>query len=185
IVTAPTPAPTATVTPFPTPTLVAPPIGPVPADCERSPTGPQVGESSPGGGVSAVGDGSVWVDGFVGGSPATISITGDMNGAYSAWGWPVHIALAFKNPFSAVVTLAGSDVRSGAPLWLSFARGGGDTPPAPSFIIDPQQEQGLIMSGDSQAVWWNGTMYLPGSGCYALNASWQGGGWGNLFAAGR
>jgi hypothetical protein len=178
IVTVRTPAPTPTVTPFPTPTLVAPPIGPVPADCARSSTGPQVGVLSPTEGVSAVGGPSVWVDGFVVSSPATISIAYDMNGAYSAWGWPVYTALAFKDPFTAVVTLTGSDVRTGAPLWWSFS----NAPPAPSFTIDPQKQG---HSGGSGALWWTGTLYLPGSGCYVLSTSWPGGGWTVHFAAGH
>jgi hypothetical protein len=182
LATAPTPGPTATVTPFPMPTLVAPPVGPVPADCAQSPTSPSVG-LPPGKGISAVGGGPVWVDGFVEGvPPATLAISPDTPSAYTAWGWPVEIVLVYKDPFTAVVRLTGSDVRTGAPLWWSFV-GPFYTPPDPSVTFDPQQQQ--ITSGGGGAVWWYGKLYLPGSGCYVLSASWPGRSWTVHFAAGR
>ncbi|HEV2459931.1 MAG TPA: hypothetical protein VGS80_16355, partial [Ktedonobacterales bacterium] len=127
-------------------------------------------------------DGTVWMDGFVEGLPATIALSPDTPSAYTAWGWPASIELAFKDTATAVVMLTGSDVRTRAPLWWSFPSTT-NIPPLPSFTFDPQQQG--ARSGGLGAVWWTGTLYLPGSGCYVLSASWPDGSWTVHFAAGR
>jgi hypothetical protein len=182
----PTPMPaTPTPSPFPTPTLVAPPLGAIPGTCTPSPTGPPRG-----GGHTityAAGAGPVWVDGFDG-PTAIISIARDAAGPYSEYGWPVDTALALKGPFNEAVTLRGSDLRTGAPLWFSLTNAGPETGlVVPLVTVDPQQS---IDSIDSTArwwngLWWNGLLYLPGAGCYTLQASWSDGGWRITFAAGR
>lgn len=179
----PSPVPTAvpatpTPSPFPTPTLVAPPLGAIPTNCAPSPTGPGVGGF--GGVIYAAGAGPVWVDGFHG-STAIISITRDATGPYTEYGWPVFTALALKRPFDEAVTLRGTDLSTGDPLWFSLAVSPA-SPLTPLVIADPQQ---FVESGDSTARWWSGGMYLPGAGCYTLQASWQGGGWQITFAAGQ
>ena len=98
----------------------------------------------------------------------------------------MYTALAMKDPFEEPVTVRGSDLHTGAPLWFTMT--GNDGPAtgviAPQMtVVDPQQ---FFDSGGSGAHWWNGMMYLPGAGCYTLQASWPGGsGWTVHFAAGR
>lgn len=176
----PTPIVTPTPSPFPTPTLVAPPLGPIPTNCAPSPTGPPVGGG--GGLIYAAGSGPVWVNGFDG-QTAIISVARDTTGPYSEYGWPVRIALALKHPFEQAVTLRGSDLRTGAALWFTLTNAGPKTGlVVPLITVDPQQSFDSI---DSTSYWWNGMMYLPGAGCYTLQASWQGGGWQITFAAGQ
>jgi hypothetical protein len=172
-----TPAPT----PYPTPTLVPPALGPPPADCPSSTGAPDVG-GFPNQLTYAVGGPDVWVDGFESAHAAT-SITRDATGPYTQWGWPVAVALVLKDPFHATVTVVGHDTRTHSPLWWAFPGDDGSTVLAPTFTIDPQQMNSW--SADSTSKWWNGTLYLPGVGCYTLKASWSGGGWTETFAAGQ
>jgi hypothetical protein len=168
-------------TPFPTPTPFAPPLGPIPTTCAPSATQPSVGGIP--NGATAVGAGSVWLDAFDG-ARATIAITRDASDPYSLYGWPIPIALAFKSGFTQPVTLRGDSLADGHPLWLRF--GDPDGTPVPLFTLDPGDAQGLGVNGDSTGTrWWNGTLYLPGSGCFALEASWPGGQWRTVFAAGH
>jgi hypothetical protein len=41
------------------------------------------------------------------------------------------------------------------------------------------------MGGVGEFSIWFDVLYLPGAGCYTLQASWPGGGWIVNFAAGR
>jgi hypothetical protein len=171
----PTPVPaTPTPSPFPTPTLVAPPLGAIPDNCAPSPTGPAIGGYGGNTIIYAAGSGPVWVNGFDG-RTAIISITLDADGPYTQYGWPVFAWLAVKFPFNEVVTLRGSDLRTSAPLWFTTTEYGPETF-TPLLTVNPLQ---------STVQWWNGTMWLPGAGCYSLQASWQGGGWRITLAAGR
>jgi hypothetical protein len=103
----------------------------------------------------------------------------------------VGIALDLTDPFDAAVTLVAYNSATHSPLWWAFAVNDGYvvaaayTAPMVNFTIDPQQDQGLDWSDDGASKWWNGTVYLPGAGCYTLKASWPGGGWMATFAAGR
>lgn len=167
-------------TPFPTPTPFAPPLGPVPTSCTPSATQPSVG----GFGATAVGSGSVWVDAFDS-ARATVAITRDASDPYSPYGWPIPFALAFKSGFTQPVTLRGESLADGHPLWFTF-NGAEEMTPVPLFTLDPGDARGLNVSSDrTGAHWWNGSLYLPGSGCFALEASWPGGQWRAVFAAGR
>lgn len=172
-------------TPFPTPTPFTPPLGPVPASCAPSATQPSVGGIP--NGATAVGSGSVWLDAFDG-ARATIAIARDASDAYSLYGWPIRFALAFKSGFTQPVTLRGESLADGHPLWILFGDpiGDPDGTPVPVFTLDPGDAQSLGVNGDSTGTrWWNGSLYLPGSGCFALEASWPGGQWRAVFAAGR
>lgn len=168
-----------------TPTAVSPhggpPIGPIPTTCGASPTADPVGPPTIG---RAVGAGPVWVDGFDGGA-AIIHIARHATGTYTSNGWPVPIALAFKRPFSATVTVDAEVVPGFAPLWFSFQGPNGGTSPSAGFTLDPQHDQNLSPSWDDTATFWFGTLFLPGAGCYALDANWSSGSWSKLFAAGE
>lgn len=171
---------TAETTPTPASPFGDPPIGPMPTNCATSPTADPVGPPTAG---RAVGADPVWVDGFDGGA-ATISIPNHATGPYASDGWPVQIALVFKRPFSATVTLDGVSPTTFAPLSFSFHGPDGGTPPSAGFALDPHNVQDLYSSWDDTSAFWFGTLFLPGAGCYALSASWSGGGWRADFAAG-
>jgi hypothetical protein len=168
-------------TPTPGTAFVGPPIGPMPTVCNTSPTRQPVGPPTAG---NAVGADPVWVDGFDG-ATAAIDIAAHATGPYTSRGWPVLIVLAFKHPFSAKVALEGESLPAQTPLWLSFQGPNGGTPPSVGFTMDPQEQQNLYPSGDSTAAFWFGSLFLPGAGCYALDARWDGSNWRAIFAAGH
>jgi hypothetical protein len=196
LVFAPAPLLSPTATPFPiaaplpTAALVAPSLGSAPADCRSSAATSLTVVGIPNQRTYAVGGPDVWVGGFDS-ARAVMSITRDVTDQYSQWGWPVGIALDLRDPFHAPVTLVAHDSATNSPLWWAFAVNDGYvvaaayTVPVATFTIDPQQDQGLDWSDDGASKWWNGTLYLPGAGCYTLRASWPGGGWTATFAAGR
>ncbi|HKT37177.1 MAG TPA: hypothetical protein VJR48_02330, partial [Ktedonobacterales bacterium] len=54
---------------------------------------------------------------------------------------------------------------------------------APLATIDPAH--GLAHTRDARWDIWSGVLYLPGAGCYIVQANWPGNGWFVDFAAGR
>jgi hypothetical protein len=183
-----TPFPTSA--PVPTAALAAPSLGSAPTDCPSSTATSLPIVGIPNQRTYAVGGPDVWVGGFDS-ARAVMSISRDATDQYSQWGWPLGIALDLKGSFHAPVTLVAFDAATNSPLWWAFAVNedyvvpAAYTVPAPAFTIDPQQDQGLTWRDDGTAKWWDGTLYLPGAGCYTLHASWQGGGWTATFAAGQ
>lgn len=173
----PTPVP-ATPTPSPnlTPTLIAPSIGPAPSNC---PPGSPPVEFSPA--VSpGIGGSDVWLVGPVTGPRSTARIGLLPPNVYTQFGWPVQIPVLVKVGFAQTISLRGHDLHTGYALWLTP---GPPEAAMPALTIDP----GQLQSSTSDGQWriWFGVMYLPGAGCYALHASWPGGGWTVNFAAGR
>ncbi|HEV2458621.1 MAG TPA: hypothetical protein VGS80_09665 [Ktedonobacterales bacterium] len=99
---------------------------------------------------------------------------------YPLFGWPVQVLVLVKADFTPPFILFGRDLRTGYALWLTTDP---NEAPAPIFNIDPSQ----IPARTSDGQWriWFGVLYLPGAGCYTLQASWLAGGWTVHFAAGR
>jgi hypothetical protein len=177
---------TPTPSPYPTPTLVSvPALGPVPADC---PPGSLLVDFDPAASIPGVGGPDVW---FVAGalvgahgkpfpSRATAALGELSPSDYTPFGWPVQMLVLVKPDFTQTITIVGRDLRTGYALWLA---GDQNETATPTFTIDPSQPHG----GTSDGQWsiWFGVLYLPGAGCYTLQASWTGGSWTVHFAAGR
>jgi hypothetical protein len=185
-------APPPTVTPYPTPTLVAPAVGSVPANC---PPGDPLVDFAPTAFIPGVRGGDVWVVGLVGpdgkavsGQRATAKIGGPqaINSAYTSAGWPIQIMVLAKTDFAQTVTITGRDLRTGYSLWFSpdSNNPGAIAEAAPIATIDFSASTGPSTS-DGQWKIWFGVLYLPGAGCYTLQANWPGDGWVVNFAAGR
>ena len=184
-------APPPTVTPYPAPTLIAPAIGSVPANCSPGDT---LVDFAPTAIIPGVGGTDVWAVGFVGadgkavaGQRATAKIGGPqpINSAYTSAGWPIQIMVLAKTDFAQTVTITGRDLRTSYSLWFSPDSNNPDAiaEAAPVVTIDFSQS----MSGTTDGQWkiWFGVLYLPGAGCYTLQANWPGDGWVVNFAAGR
>ena len=166
--------------PYPTPTLNVPAVGPVSANCppETPPVDFSSGETVPG-----VGGSDVWF------------IASDRNGKhddvelppgnYTLAGWPVPVMVYIKHGFTQTITLTGHDLLTGYNLWLSLdaTSPGSIAETAPLATINPGQD--LAHSIDAQWDIWSGVLYLPGAGCYIVQANWPGNGWIIDFAAGR
>ncbi len=55
--------------------------------------------------------------------------------------------------------------------------------PSTTGVLDPQAANPVPMRPHWNE--WISRLFLPGAGCYALDATWRGGGWSIPFAAGR
>lgn len=178
VVATPVPA-SPTPSPYPTPTLIAPAVGLTPRDC---PPGPPLISFDPAAVGPGVGGRDVWLTAPFIEPRSTVFISLESPSSYTPYGWPVPLQIYIRPGLSGLITLTGSDLRTRYALWLS----GDDPNPQPAVpvvTIDPTQ----IPSQTIDGLWkiWFGALYLPGAGCYALQASWPGGGWRITFAAGR
>lgn len=169
-----------TPVPYPTPTLNVPAVGPVSANClpETPPVDFSSSETVPG-----VGGSGVW---FIASDRS--GKRGDVElppGNYTLAGWPVPVMVYIKHGFTQPITLMGHDLLTGYSLWLSpdATSPGSLADAAPLATINPGQ--GLAHTSDAQWDIWSGVLYLPGAGCYIVQANWPGNGWTIDFAAGR
>ncbi|HEY7339345.1 MAG TPA: hypothetical protein VH591_00570 [Ktedonobacterales bacterium] len=164
--------------PYPTPTLDVPAIGTVAATC--APETPLVdfgaGETSAGAGGP-----DVW---FIASSakPGYVQLP---QSNYTQTGWPVPVTVFIRHGFAQTITLTGHDLTTGYSLWLSpdANNPGSIAKAAPLATIDPAQS--LAHTRDARWDIWSGVLYLPGAGCYIIQANWPGNGWFIDFAAGR
>ncbi len=166
--------------PYPTPTLNVPAVGPVSANCppETPPVDFSSGETVPG-----VGGSGVWfIASNRNGKRDDVELP---PGNYTLAGWPVPVMVYIKHGFTQTITLTGHDLLTGYNLWLSpdATSPGSIAETAPLATINPGQ--GLAHTIDAQWDIWSGVLYLPGAGCYIVQANWPGNGWTIDFAAGR
>lgn len=185
------PLATATPSPFPTPTLITPAIGSVPASC---PPSTRLVDFAPTATIPGVGGSDIWMVGLVGpggypiagqratakiGAPSRIIVS------YTPYGWPFGIMVLARSDFAETVTITGQDLRTGHDLWFSPEANARNTAVETAPILTIDFSQPAAGSSDGQWKIWFGVLYLPGAGCYTLQANWPGGGWVANFAAGR
>jgi hypothetical protein len=182
----PTPMPaTPTPSPYPTPTLASvPAVGPVPADC---PPGSPLVDFSSGYTFPGIGGAEVWLVAGLFVAPQGVAVEPQATAHlgsfglsdYTLFGWSVQVEVFVTLSLTNTITVTGRDLRTGYPLWLRP----GVEAATPILTVDPSQ----IPNSSSDGQWriWFGDLYLPGAGCYTLQASWLGGGWTVHFAAGR
>ncbi len=127
--------------------------------------------------TGAVGAAPFWIGGFVD-PQATIrlGIAGDPHVPY---GWHGALSWTAQPGFTSKVTVSGANMSGGGPLW--FQASGGT---AHLAVLDP-----LVAPTQpaSSANWATGNflVFVPRGGCYALRATWPGGSWQIIFAAGN
>lgn len=164
--------------PFPTPTLNVPTIGTVSATC--APGTPLV-DFSAGETVAGAGGSDVWFT-ATSARPGYVQLP---QSNYTVAGWPVPVTVFIRHGFGQTVTLTGHDLTTGYNLWLSpDANNPGSIAEAtPLATIDPTR----VLAHTRDARWdvWSGVLFLPGAGCYIVQANWPGNGWSIDFAAGR
>jgi hypothetical protein len=187
----PTPQPTPTPSPYPSPTLIAPAMGPVPPNC---PPSASLVPFAPDAIIPGAGGPDVWLvagEFYFSGPPsakamphAIAHLGAPPRSAYTPYGWPVMVQVLVTSGFTQAITVTGTDLHTGYPLWLAPGPNPVPEGAAPIFTTNPRQPEGS--TGDAQQSWniWFGALYLPGAGSYTLQASWHGGGWTVHFAAG-
>jgi len=164
--------------PYPTPTLAVPAIGTIAATC--APETPLV-DFSAGETVAGAGGPDVWFT-ATSEKPGYVQLP---QSNYTQAGWPVPVTVFIRHGFAQSITLTGHDLTTGYSLWLSpdANNPGSIAEAAPLATIDPAH--GLAQTRDASWDIWSGVLYLPGAGCYIVQANWPGNGWFVDFAAGR
>jgi hypothetical protein len=142
---------------------------------------------------SAIGTASVLLGGFVGPYATMLLGRAASNEAYgwtapySRYGWPAPIGLIVSSNITGPVTLAGWDDRTGYPLWFGFIVAGTWGAPqviAPIYTLNPSNPVVPVGGSTVGEEFWYGYAFLPGAGCYTLEAMWPGGSWQITVSAG-
>jgi hypothetical protein len=189
------------VLPAPAPPLIAPTpvpgvsgvptLGPAPTSCDAEP--PALTNDFPPQ-EQAIGHSPVLLGGFIGPyaklslGPSASAMAYNWAAPYTPYGWPAPVGLILRGQISGPVTLSGSDPRTGHPLWFGFVVAGEWGPPTqvvPRFVLDPAHPSPPAGGLTDTETFWYGYAFLPGAGCYTLDATWPGGSWHILVSAGR
>ncbi len=152
--------------------------GPMPQAqaCSASP----VGNTS-----SELGTAPVWVTGFSG-PYATLYLADAvvMPTSPNLLGFPVTIQVDVPANYKSEITLSGMELSNDMGITFGFSP---YNEQVSHLILNTQSRDGwpysIVVDG-SLRVAWNITMFLPVADCYMLKASWPGGHWGTIFAAG-
>lgn len=128
-------------------------------------------------GSEALGNAPVWVASFDGtAARPTVYFDEQYYRAFTSSGWAWHVLLIAQAGTAGTIELRGSDQRRGAALRLG---------------TDTAETTTALTFAAAQPVWsvgrwleWPAWIFLPGAGCYTLDARWPGGSWRLVFAAG-
>lgn len=189
------PHPTATATPSPSPTftpsataipgpLPAPqPLGAPPTSCPASPSPPQTlnfpnGFGTYTGDVRLRGSAIVWIP-----EPSFPTVVHlEPHGAIT---WPTLAIVWELGPDATdVVSVQATNVQTGAVLW--WVHGAPPDLASQALVLDADVPGPATYTGVPAAGWqeFESSLLIPQAGCYALTASWAGGSWRLVFAAG-
>lgn len=147
---------------------------PVPFEC---PAGVMPGRTR------QIGNFPVWLSGF--GQPNTVlHLPSTFVSDLKNWsGWVVNFQVKVKLRYTNLILLSIDDVyHLSTPLLRDPSDGSHDS----RIIINPTTPQHVLgPTGQREIRSWDISLYLPGAGCYMLNASWEEGNWEVIFAAGK
>jgi len=122
----------------------------------------------------AIGQDPLWLSGFATQQPlGSASVHLDPN-ATSPNGYMVPILWSMQAYFTEPITVVGSSVDSSQSDILQF-----DPQQQPVLFIDPSTAD----TTTNDWLQWHSAIYIPTSGCYAIHAAWDTGGWTAYFAA--
>lgn len=153
------------------------PLGPMPNRCAGS-TRPRrlIPAFGP-----VIGTSPLW--GALFGAPghlAHLAVLIDTAAPTTPYGWGYKVTWIVRRAFSGRVTLRGTALGSGRPLWFGVA-----IRRAVRTLTITARYPSRVGTG---SIAWAGIpdeVYVPAAGCYALHASWHGGSWTRIVAAGR
>ena len=121
----------------------------------------------------AVGATPLWAIGPLGAQPFPVTGPPEVTGP----GTRVKVLWVLEPQQEASVTLRGSNLADGTPLWFELA----GAPPATEAVFDPRAPGIPVQHGQWRE--WPSYLYAPVAGCYVLEARWPGGSWRLMFAA--
>ena len=165
--------PTQTLAPYPTPTASTPTaLTPPLRDCPAS----QATRADLPDGMPVIGHTPVW-------STLSTPIHIPSYDTYTRFGWTWKIIWEVGPSYKGAVALRGVNLQNGAPLWFQFAA---DDPTTTTTtpLLDPRHPNHPVSVVGEDWVEWGSYVYLPMTGCYAIEASWPSGSWRVTFAAG-
>ena len=153
-------------------------LGPAPLDC------PALSETHPfeyRGAPRAAGSSPLLVIGF--GGPNAI-LTNFKHAQPPEIGWYKQIILLTKTNYAGTITLRGSEMRDGTPIWFGVRPN--NQGPITTFSLIPLNT-GISNHTGSDEEWGLSTasLYIPRAGCYFLIATWSEGSWIVYFSAGQ
>jgi len=177
-----TPIAGATVIPWNPNTPIANVLDPPPQACPSAnvPQDPDSVDSPYG---NRVGGPPLWVMGFAGYFEAIATLTSFTRANPPKYGWARQVTLMLDGNAEGPVMLQGARLQDGTPLLFSDPNSGQD--PTTFLTLNPgissvSNPDGGLIGGIALI-----SLYIPASGCYYLKASWAGGSWEAIFAAGR
>lgn len=125
----------------------------------------------------------IWLSGL-GGANTILHLQPNFVSHTQDWqGWIIHFQVNVKMRYTSLILLTIIDVNHiSSPLLLDPTNGTHTW----RIVLNPSKPQHSIgTSGNKYIGTWDMSLYLPGAGCYALNAAWAEGSWEDIFAAGR
>lgn len=147
-------------------------LGKAPRDCPGTLTRERVGSYGP-----AYGGDGVWAGIYA--ELEAPNILHGLDAPLTSDGWRLKVLWIVDPDHPARITLAGSETTRSWPI--EFQIGGTSSVKSTSPVLDPDHPS--IPLQDEFANF-PSYIYLVGSGCYQLGASWESGGWGLEFAFG-
>jgi hypothetical protein len=111
---------------------------------------------------------------------ATLPALIPLRAGYTQYGWAWKIIWEVGPKFTHTVTLHGTNVRTSTSLLFQV-----DDSPTTSPVLDPGYPGHLHAAFGDDWAEWGSYVFLPGTGCYSMEAMWPGGHWLVYFAAGN
>ncbi len=174
-----TPIAGTTVIPWNPNTPVSSVLNPAPATCPSS-DAPQDPDSTDFTYGSRVGELPLWVMGFRGVPTRLIGFT---RANLPQYGWVHQVTLLLADNADSPVMLQGEHLKDGTPILFS----GPSSQQHPTTFLTLRLDDTSIPNTEDtiRAGIQSISLYIPTAGCYSLKASWAGGSWEVLFAAGQ
>lgn len=178
----PSPSPTVAATIVPGPQPAAQPLGPPPSSCPASPQ-PQTmsfpnGFGSYDNGVRFFGKDIVWIP-----EPSFPTVAHLEPHGYTQW--PALAVVWELGPDATdAVSVRVTNTQTGAVLWWIYG-----APPnlsSQTLVLDADAPGPAMYTGVPEKSWqeFKSSLLIPQAGCYEMNATWDGGSWQVIFAAG-
>jgi hypothetical protein len=150
-------------------------LGPVPTNCPTNPPPTTIDRFF----GTASGMRPVWVIGF---SPGLSLRMGPSSAiAHGPHGWYDKVAWIVAPNYRQHITLRGSAMAGGTPLWFQI----GGQPPSTRPVLDPRYPEASAPNEPAGWAAFPSYIFIPRAGCYVVEADWPGGMWRLAFAAGQ
>jgi hypothetical protein len=167
----------ATTAPADEKTHVADRLGPAPKNC----TGPAPDLVSFDDYGNLAGGSPVWAGIYASFDPAGQRYRIERDAPRNEYGWRIKVLWVVGPTLGESARITGRELRRGASLWFEVEDQ--DIRPATEATLEPAAD--AVMPSRTGYTDFPSYVYVPRSGCYALEAEWADGGWRLVFGLGR